>query len=236
MAARQEELVTVEERALDVLAEFVSDVDGAGVENMREEWPDLVVTYGRARAVLRLVGRKVGDEANVPPAGNAQPGDRAHWRETEEDSWKHDWVVDGVGLTNGTGQPLDILIAREFDVRQVSPFELSLLRLEPLAEQLPARLREFIGAYDDLFAARRPVNVEYFTYFVNCRRCMTLLDLRTSAPGEGEEEFVEESVFMFDETLGEGGAFRADSPVMGDGEEGLRCACRTYEEPDDVTR
>ena len=236
MAASQEELVTVERRALDVLAEFVSDVDGVGVENMREEWPDVVITYGRAREVLRLAGRKVGDEANVPPTGNAQPGDRAHWRETETSSWEHTWTVDGVGLSNGSGQPLDILIARGQEVRQVSPFELSLLRLEPQAEQLPARLREFIGAHDDLFAARRPVNVEYSTFFVTCRRCMSLLDLRTTAPGEVEEEIVEESVFMFDETLGEGGAFRADSPVMTDGEEGLRCACRTYEEPEDVTR
>jgi hypothetical protein len=39
--------------ALEVLREFVQDVDAVGREHVAEEWPDLLPTYDRAKEVLR---------------------------------------------------------------------------------------------------------------------------------------------------------------------------------------
>jgi hypothetical protein len=35
-----------------VLAEFVTDVEMAGVDEVEREWPDLIVTYRKAKALL----------------------------------------------------------------------------------------------------------------------------------------------------------------------------------------
>ena len=35
-----------------VVAEFVADVEAAGVESVRADWPDLYVTYTKALVVL----------------------------------------------------------------------------------------------------------------------------------------------------------------------------------------
>lgn len=44
-----------EVRPLGVLEEFVSDVDAAGVGRTAEDWPDLIVTYRHAKAVLAKI-------------------------------------------------------------------------------------------------------------------------------------------------------------------------------------
>ena len=43
----------MEERALAILREFVQDVDAVGIRNMKEDWPDLLVTYTKAKKLLR---------------------------------------------------------------------------------------------------------------------------------------------------------------------------------------
>ena len=44
--------------AAKVLAAFIADIEAVGVEAVRQDWPDLIVTYERARAALAatLVG------------------------------------------------------------------------------------------------------------------------------------------------------------------------------------
>ena len=44
--------------AAKVLAAFIADIEAVGVETVRQDWPDLIVTYERARAALAatLVG------------------------------------------------------------------------------------------------------------------------------------------------------------------------------------
>lgn len=42
--------------ALEVLEEFVNDIDAAGLATAEETWPDLVITYESAKDVLCRAG------------------------------------------------------------------------------------------------------------------------------------------------------------------------------------
>lgn len=39
--------------AVDVLREFVRDVEAVGIESVEDEWPDILVTYRKAKRVLK---------------------------------------------------------------------------------------------------------------------------------------------------------------------------------------
>jgi hypothetical protein len=43
----------MEKSAIEVLREFVSDVEAVGVLQTARDWPDIVITYRKAKAVLQ---------------------------------------------------------------------------------------------------------------------------------------------------------------------------------------
>ena len=43
---------------LEVVREFVSDIEQVGLDQTQEDWPDLVVTYEHAKNALRKVDGK----------------------------------------------------------------------------------------------------------------------------------------------------------------------------------
>ena len=43
---------------LKVLAEFVADIEAVGADTVRQDWPDLIVTYEKARAALIAAERQ----------------------------------------------------------------------------------------------------------------------------------------------------------------------------------
>ena len=49
---------TPDDAPLKVLAEFVVDIEAVGLETIGQDWPDLVVTYEKARAALIAAGRQ----------------------------------------------------------------------------------------------------------------------------------------------------------------------------------
>jgi hypothetical protein len=48
------ESITIDEliRTRAVLIEFINDVEAAGVKSLEIDWPDLVITYRKAKALL----------------------------------------------------------------------------------------------------------------------------------------------------------------------------------------
>lgn len=46
------------ESPVTLLAEFVADIDAVGVDTVQQDWPDLVVTYEKARAALIASGQE----------------------------------------------------------------------------------------------------------------------------------------------------------------------------------
>ena len=41
-------------KADDILREFMEDVEAVGIESVREDWPDLAITYRHARKYFKL--------------------------------------------------------------------------------------------------------------------------------------------------------------------------------------
>ncbi len=42
----------MESKAIEVLREFVADIEAVGVKQTAEDWPDLVITYRKAKKAL----------------------------------------------------------------------------------------------------------------------------------------------------------------------------------------